>query len=92
MIDQLLDPIYATQKRLNERAHHSLKEYIDQAHCSVQEMVESDGLSVHYGNRIGGHETAGFMRRKDTHQTPEAAILIRLASDWWQFPTSGLHD
>ena len=55
-------------------------------------MVESDGLSVHYGNRIVGHETAGFMRRKDTPQTPEAAILIRLASDWWQFPTSGLHD
>lgn len=44
MIDQLLEPIYATQKRLNERAHHSLKEYIDQAYCSVQEMVESDGF------------------------------------------------
>jgi len=60
MIDNLLEPIYATQKRLNEHAHHSMKEYIENAHLSVQEMIESDGLSVHYGNRIGGYETVSL--------------------------------
>jgi len=57
MIDHLLEPIYTTQKRLNEHAHHSLKEYIEHAHLSVQEMVEIDGVSVHYDSRIGGYET-----------------------------------
>jgi hypothetical protein len=72
MIDQLLEPIYATQKRLNESAHHNLKEYIDQAHRSVQEMVDVDGLSVHYGTRIGGYETVS----PPTLKTEQSSVLV----------------
>ncbi len=57
MIDRLLEPIYTTQKRLNEDAHYRLKEYIENAHRSVQEMIEVEGVSVCYGKRIGGYET-----------------------------------
>ena len=56
MIDKILEPIYTTQKNLDETAHHNIEEYAENAHQQVREMAEQYGFTLHYGTRKGGHE------------------------------------
>ncbi len=56
MIPDVLNDIYTTQKRLDEKANQNLKEYVENAHRHVQEMAETYGFTVQYGTRIGGYE------------------------------------
>ena len=57
MIDRVLEPIYKTQKQLDEDAHHNLEEYVEQTHRHVQEIAKTYGFSLQYGKRTGGYET-----------------------------------
>ena len=58
MIDSILEPIYTTQKHLDEKAHHNLQEYAENAHQRVQDLAEKYGFTIRYGTREGGHELA----------------------------------
>lgn len=52
-----LEAIYAVQKQLDEDAHHSLKEYVENTHRHVHEMETTYGFTLHYGERVGGYES-----------------------------------
>lgn len=56
-ITAALDAIYAIQKQLDEEAHHSLKEYVENTHRHVREMEATYGFTVQYGKRVGGYES-----------------------------------
>lgn len=64
IIQIMLNDIYATQKRLDEEAHHNLKEYVENAHRYVQEMAETQGFTLRYGTRIGGYESVSSLAQK----------------------------
>ncbi len=72
MIPDALEEIYTTQKRLDENAHHDLKEYVENAHRHVQEMAKIHGFALQYGTRIGGYETVSPVPRK----TKKKDVLI----------------
>ena len=56
-ITAALEAIYATQKQLDEEAHHSLKEYVENTHRHVHEMETTYGFTLRYGKREGGYES-----------------------------------
>ena len=70
MLLDVLNDIYTTQKRLDEKAHQSLTDYVENAHRHVQEMAETYGFTVQYGTRIGGYERVSpvpqNMKKNDT--------------------------
>ena len=53
----LLKEKYETQKRLDERANHNLKQYFRNAHHNVEELAEKFGLDIRYGEIKGGFLT-----------------------------------
>ena len=57
MIETILEPIYTTQKQLDQQAQHNLQEYVEGTHKRVQDMAEKYGFTVQYGIRKGGHES-----------------------------------
>ncbi len=56
MMNSILDDIYTTQKQLDEEAHHSLKEYVENTHRHVQDLAKTYGFTLQYETRIGGYE------------------------------------
>jgi len=75
-IHAALAPIYTIQKRRDEEAHHSLKEYVEQIHRHVQEMeaVAPYFLDLiryrHLSNQIA--ESFGV-----AHQSPQVLLIDR---------------
>lgn len=53
----LLKEKYETQKRLDERANHDLKQYFRNAHHNVGEIAKKLGLDIRYGDIKGGFLT-----------------------------------
>jgi len=53
----LLKEKYETQKRLDERANHDLKQYFRNAHQNVEELAEKFGFDILYGDIKGGFLT-----------------------------------
>ena len=54
MTNELLLEKSKTQQRLDEIAHHSLVQYVENAHAKVQQSSAQLGLKLNYGKPTAG--------------------------------------
>ncbi|MEK7729443.1 MAG: hypothetical protein AAB354_13595 [candidate division KSB1 bacterium] len=55
LTNPLLQAQYEAQMRLDERANHAIKCYVENSHQAVLELASKYGLTIRYGEINGGY-------------------------------------
>ncbi len=55
LTNPLLQAKYETQMRLDEKAQHDIRQYVENSHRTVLELARKHGLTIRYGEIKGGY-------------------------------------